>query len=223
MNSLAVEILIRIFSFACTDGGYTACSLSSTCRFVREASHPARFHSVAFSGDCAKLAHFLTLLENGRTADAQCSAPKVRNLFISDLLLSRRLPALCQAESATPRSVPGDTLAMSAGEDLARPQSLGSQHLSCLEEDWTRWNALVSVRLHAVAVDLETAVLITDTTTVAFEPEPFFTPFLALREFTLTGSMVDNEDFESSAIPVQYPVISHIHFLEDALVTSSTQ
>ncbi|KAH9897627.1 hypothetical protein C8Q73DRAFT_833786 [Cubamyces lactineus] len=216
MNSLAVEVLIRIFSFACTDGGYTACSLSSTSRYIREASHPARFHSVVFTGDWAKLSHFLTLLEKGRAADTQNPTPKVRNLFISDVLLSRRLAALSQDEPAASQAgvVSGDVVATaSADEQLVRSGS-PSQHISRLREDWARWNDLVSALLHTVAVDLETAVLITDSTTTAFEPEPFVTPFPALREFTLTGSMVDNEDVESSTIPVQYPVLSHIHFLE---------
>ncbi|KAI0326752.1 hypothetical protein GY45DRAFT_63668 [Cubamyces sp. BRFM 1775] len=215
MDSLAVEVLIRIFSFACTDGGYTACSLSLTSRYIHDASRLARFHSVAFSGDCAKLSHFLTLLEKGRAADADCPTPKVRNLFISDVLLTRRLAALPQVEPEAHGSlVTGDTVASAPVEEELVLSGSSSQHLLRLQEDWSLWNDLVSALLHTVAVDLETAVLITDTTTVAFEPEPFITPFPALREFTLTGSMVDNEDIESSTMPVQYPVLSHLHFLE---------
>ncbi|KAI0832905.1 hypothetical protein BC628DRAFT_1348894 [Trametes gibbosa] len=46
MDTLPLEILQHIFQLACTDGGFTGCSLSLTSKAVRAAALPFRFHSV---------------------------------------------------------------------------------------------------------------------------------------------------------------------------------
>ena len=85
MESLAVELLERIFLFACTDGGYTGCSLSLVSKHIREASRGARFHSVSLmeSSTC-QLTEFLACFRAERTrALAQGVTLRVRHLCIS--------------------------------------------------------------------------------------------------------------------------------------------
>ncbi|KAI0081535.1 hypothetical protein K474DRAFT_1587422, partial [Panus rudis PR-1116 ss-1] len=45
------EIWTKIFSFACTDGGYTGCSLSRVSRYFRDASLPVKLQTVSLHGE----------------------------------------------------------------------------------------------------------------------------------------------------------------------------
>ncbi|KAI0693392.1 hypothetical protein C8T65DRAFT_65209 [Cerioporus squamosus] len=47
MDTLPVELLSSIFSFACTDGGYTGASLSAISNRIRTLSRPYSFQSIA--------------------------------------------------------------------------------------------------------------------------------------------------------------------------------
>ncbi|KAH9854828.1 hypothetical protein C2E23DRAFT_725335 [Lenzites betulinus] len=49
MDTLPLEILQHIFELACTDGGFTGCSLSLSSKAIRAAAHLARFHSVVLN------------------------------------------------------------------------------------------------------------------------------------------------------------------------------
>lgn len=80
IHDLAVELLERIFSYACSDGGYTGRSLSLVSRLVREVVRPIRFRSVALAG-CTQMQSFLVCLEKGRLRTR--SLPAVYHLFLS--------------------------------------------------------------------------------------------------------------------------------------------
>ena len=85
METLPIELVTRISFLACTDGGYTACSLSLVCRFVRIASRPARFYTVAF-GDVSicpsRLKTFLSVYREEEINNPD-SHFKVQHLFMS--------------------------------------------------------------------------------------------------------------------------------------------
>ena len=85
MDSVAPEILHEIFKLACTDGGFTGCSLSLVSKHVRSTSRSARFHSVAVSGTARQLHNFLSSFSRERTiaeADRRYT-PVVRHLFFA--------------------------------------------------------------------------------------------------------------------------------------------
>lgn len=76
MERCPVEVWQRILSLACTDGGYTGCSLSLVSRFMRDAVEPARLHSVMLIGRKRCIA-FAALLNH--------SSPQttIRHLFVN--------------------------------------------------------------------------------------------------------------------------------------------
>lgn len=43
------EVWRPIFRLACVDDGTTGCALSRTCKYIREASAPYRYHSIAIA------------------------------------------------------------------------------------------------------------------------------------------------------------------------------
>ncbi len=55
------EVWSRIFTLACTDGGFTGCSLSRVSRYFREVVFPTQLRSVALKGG-DKIAHFADVL-----------------------------------------------------------------------------------------------------------------------------------------------------------------
>ncbi|TFK92854.1 hypothetical protein K466DRAFT_187605 [Polyporus arcularius HHB13444] len=82
MEHLAVELLEHIFTMACTDGGFTGCSLSLVSKHVRAASQTARFHSIALaSGSPPQVAQFTACLTTAR-AESTGTTPRVRHLFL---------------------------------------------------------------------------------------------------------------------------------------------
>jgi hypothetical protein len=77
MERFPPELLLKIFSLACTDGGPTGCSLSLVSRHIRDVSAPARLHSVALRG-LPRMRLFAALLEqNPKHA-------RVEHLFLTD-------------------------------------------------------------------------------------------------------------------------------------------
>ncbi|KAI0722275.1 hypothetical protein C8T65DRAFT_545699, partial [Cerioporus squamosus] len=82
MEHLAVELLEHIFTMACTDGGFTGCSLSLVSKHVRAASQTARFHTIALaSGRPRHVAQFAACLAVAR-AESTGTTPRVRHLFL---------------------------------------------------------------------------------------------------------------------------------------------
>ncbi|KAI0807857.1 hypothetical protein C8Q74DRAFT_1363320 [Fomes fomentarius] len=76
METLPTELLLQIFTIACTDSGHTGCSLSSVSKHIRNVSHPVRFHCIALNGSPTQLVRFLALLDVLQTP----APPPVRHL-----------------------------------------------------------------------------------------------------------------------------------------------
>ncbi|RDX55410.1 hypothetical protein OH76DRAFT_1396796 [Lentinus brumalis] len=83
MERLASELLHHICTLACTDGGFTGCSLSLVSQYMRAASRSTRFHSITISGTAKQLDGFLSCLEKERAANAHAYKPVVRHLFFA--------------------------------------------------------------------------------------------------------------------------------------------
>ncbi len=85
MTAFPVELLTQIFTYACTDGGYTGCSLSLISKHIRAVSRPARFHSVSLTRASAEqVAQFSSCLlaERARSIDMG-AMPRVRHLCLT--------------------------------------------------------------------------------------------------------------------------------------------
>ena len=67
MDRLPLETLHQIFELACTDGGYTGCSLALTSKFIREAAQYTRLYSVVLEAETQRLDALIALYQN------QCS------------------------------------------------------------------------------------------------------------------------------------------------------
>ncbi|KAI0711065.1 hypothetical protein C8T65DRAFT_188287 [Cerioporus squamosus] len=81
MDDLAPELLDNIFTSACTDGGFTGCSLSSVSKHIRATSRAARFLSISLTGSPLQLAQFLSCFI------AECSSPAIRTPNMRHLYL----------------------------------------------------------------------------------------------------------------------------------------
>ena len=73
MDRLPLETLHQIFELACTDGGYTGCSLALTSKFIREAAQYTRLYSVVLVAETQRLDVLIALYQN------QCSNAAYQN------------------------------------------------------------------------------------------------------------------------------------------------
>jgi hypothetical protein len=80
MHRFPNEILLYIFTMACSDDGVTGCSLSLTSRHIRDVSQSVRFYSVAVVGSARMkaLTSLLVALEQNRRR-----SPQVLHLLVS--------------------------------------------------------------------------------------------------------------------------------------------
>ena len=78
MNRLPVEVLWRIASAACTDGGYTGGSLARVSHFIQDATKPFRYHSISLTSD----AQMYTFAEHLEIFHHHRAVP-IRHLFFS--------------------------------------------------------------------------------------------------------------------------------------------
>ncbi|KZT04440.1 uncharacterized protein LAESUDRAFT_294420 [Laetiporus sulphureus 93-53] len=86
MEDCPAEIWARIFSLACTDGGYTGQSLSQVSRYFHQTSRPIQLQSISLSG-VGQMYEFLNVLQS-RPRELQI----VLHLFISSQDLPRKRP-----------------------------------------------------------------------------------------------------------------------------------
>ncbi|RPD67369.1 hypothetical protein L227DRAFT_648440, partial [Lentinus tigrinus ALCF2SS1-6] len=105
MESVPAEVLLEISKLACTDCGYTGCSLSRTSRRLRTISRSTRFQSVAISGTSKQLTAFLSCYKKERRISEESPhpyKPVVKHLFfaaasggeaINDWVGERKTPA----------------------------------------------------------------------------------------------------------------------------------
>ncbi|KAI0766832.1 hypothetical protein BD413DRAFT_480233 [Trametes elegans] len=82
MDILPLEIWLDIFMLACTDGGYTGCSLSLTSKAIRAITRTLRFHSVALVAYPARLGSFVALYAADCKPDLG-QKPKVAHLHFT--------------------------------------------------------------------------------------------------------------------------------------------
>ena len=76
LNRCPPEIVSIIATFACTDGGYTGCSLSRVSRYIRNATQRVRYLSIALTSE-KSLVSFAQLLDSSRGRHT------IRHLFLS--------------------------------------------------------------------------------------------------------------------------------------------
>ncbi|KAI0823586.1 hypothetical protein BC628DRAFT_1324941 [Trametes gibbosa] len=211
MEKLAFELLTSIFELACTDGGYTACSLSRVCKHVREVSYPLRFHTVALFGAQDQMKKFLVQLEDER-AFLGPNAPQVRHLFfhtqnieLDDDIVERGAFGAIDGEEDDPRA--------------RNPEPEPEVERTAPPRTRAEYATLVSTILRAVAPALETLV---------FLPYFYAPPveagivFPALRELTLDEPAVDLADgadlLDAAATGTpRYPVLSRLHLLAGSM------
>jgi hypothetical protein len=85
MESIPPEILALIFSYACTDDGYTGRSLSLVSRYISDVSKPYKLQSVAVRGMWQVLEFACSLREGSGAGDGkgEWKGSGVRHLFLS--------------------------------------------------------------------------------------------------------------------------------------------
>ena len=194
MDRLAFEILDKIYTLACTDGGYTGCSLSLVSHSVRCASRTARFHSISLtSGLSRQLSQFLRCFSKER-AVMDLYAPTVQHLCFAaaegrKTPLAWRLPYEWreQGKSYGPKNA-------------ARIKPIVDQQIE-------RYIVDIGILFQMVAKDLRTLCFIHShgtlhVTTLRDIP---CTGFPLLQELTLVG----RNPFEFSGTP--YPKLTHLH------------
>jgi hypothetical protein len=76
MDNCSIELLQKIFSYACTDGGRTGCALSLVSHWIRAVATPVRFQTVSLT-NVSQMRLFLSMLE------AMPNPPRVSHLFLS--------------------------------------------------------------------------------------------------------------------------------------------
>ncbi|RPD67358.1 hypothetical protein L226DRAFT_608556 [Lentinus tigrinus ALCF2SS1-7] len=196
MDNLAPEILHEIFRLACTDGGFTGCSLSLVSKHVKLASRSARFHSVAISGTSRQLADFLSLLTKEQaTAGADGYTPVVKHLFFS---------AVRSREIKEDRRVVSKSLLWEndRSEDRVEKTAIGASRGTYLQD--------VDTLFRLLAQGLETLSFIhchgwaTLTRLSGIECPGGFP---VLRELTIVG----NHPFVGAVPSVFYPSLTHLH------------
>ncbi|KAL1947813.1 hypothetical protein VTO73DRAFT_13537 [Trametes versicolor] len=210
MESLAVELLMAIFAFACTDGGRTGCSLALVCKHFREVSRPLRFHSVALTGVPDQLKRFFVLFERERAALGATFAPKVRHAFIR----TERVEG-SPLDQASSTSVSGETRATPSEEDIEHGQCREDEDEDDAAPPRTRseYTELVSALLRAIAPTLETLVFLPLNITRDAEPLDPGIIFPVLREITLGSPLLYHMSSNPRSLLPQraYPSLTRLH------------
>ncbi|OJT06098.1 hypothetical protein TRAPUB_3033 [Trametes pubescens] len=209
MKNLPAELLLTIFTSACTDGGQTSCALSLVSKHIREVSRPLRFYSVALSGSPRKLQLLVSRLQEERVALGPCgTAPRVRHLFIVTAGMEERMNELTALD---PPSSPEQPLiwtkynnhAKAAHSHLCQPIRM---------EDRDHSLSLVDTLVRIVAADLETLTFLQGE-----EDLPADVTFPRLRELTVIDGarrLIDSADGTGSH-PL-FPVVRRLHLIVEA-------
>ncbi|KAL1947809.1 hypothetical protein VTO73DRAFT_13533 [Trametes versicolor] len=206
MESLAVELLMAIFAFACTDGGRTGCSLALVCKHFREVSRPLRFHSVALTGAPDQLKRFFVLFERERADLGSTSASKVRHAFIRTV----RLKAL-PLDQASSTSVSGETTP--SEEDVEHGHGCEDDDDVAAPRTRFEYTELLSALLRAIAPTLETLVFLPLNITLDVEPLDPGIVFPVLHELTLGSPLLYyTSNNPTPPLPQRaYPSLTRLH------------
>lgn len=122
MDRCPPEICAQIFTYACTDGGYTGRSLSLVSRYIHETSKPLKFQSISIHNH-QQISSFSHLIESTpvhlrnvsyllvSNEDRNLTADSSRNTYAGDRewssssILSRVVPAWAKRRHEQPDSV----------------------------------------------------------------------------------------------------------------------
>lgn len=163
LGHLPTEVLEQIFLQACTDGGYTGCSLSAVSRRIRAVSHTVRFHSISLlSGSPDRLRLFIGCYREARKiawTPGRATLKANRHARIEGTA-TPKLRHLCLATTQCPPA----TIAPERTESL---QALADRHYwyatRLLGEEWRVFNgaadhyrSMVQELLQLTCDDLQT-------------------------------------------------------------------
>ncbi|TFK93613.1 hypothetical protein K466DRAFT_658410 [Polyporus arcularius HHB13444] len=184
MEGLAPELLDNIFTSACTDGGFTGCSLSSVSKHFRATSRAARFHSVSLTGSPQQPTQFLSCFLRER-AVAAIRTPTIRHLY------------LVVMKKETPWRAPDEV----------------QRELRQIAIQTARYIEDVASLFRLVAQDLETLCLVHNHGWLGLVQLPAIASpaggFPMLRELTLVGS--DPFTATGAALSPFYPRLERLH------------
>ncbi|TFK93616.1 hypothetical protein K466DRAFT_580803 [Polyporus arcularius HHB13444] len=195
MKNLAPELLHEIYTLACTDGGFTGCSLSLVSQSIKATSRSARFHSVALSGTSKQMAAFLSCFNKERATPGY--EPTVKHLFFS------------AAEG-------GDALddwhceLNSRGSRMRDVDPIETARRARVEAQSTQYRQDVAAFFRLVSRDLQTLSFVHSNGWHAFINLPDIVcpdGFPALREFYLYGK---NPFFDAAGSPIRFPHLTHL-------------
>lgn len=142
MQRCPVEIWEQILSNACTDGGYTGCSLSVVSRTMRDVSRPFRYHSVALL-DYTRCVWFANLVE--RTT----SPLLVRHLFVSATSANADMSTTAKPLHTILRATAPTLLSLAVhGVDFFQVLDSSTELYPVLEDLETDWMESSTVRPH---------------------------------------------------------------------------
>ncbi|KAH9941838.1 uncharacterized protein BXZ73DRAFT_3553, partial [Epithele typhae] len=84
IQQMPVELLRNIFTLACTDGGFTGCSLSLVCKHFREVARPCRFFSVKLNivTNLLRPEIFVRSFQAEISREVGSERPRIRHLHI---------------------------------------------------------------------------------------------------------------------------------------------
>lgn len=201
MDSLPAELLLQIFTLACTDGSFTACSLARVSRFLYGISQSVRFHSVAMNGSPTRMCKFLAWLRKERE-DITGAIPHIQHLFLAsfdqDTILTlghieTSQSTLLMTESQTADN--GPVVIEREDDDAA----------------WEQYSCLVHVFLSTVAPDLKTLTIVLSRINPSSQ-FPFLLTFPELTELTVVSGYCFLRSWTSLDEPhVLYPALTRLH------------
>lgn len=220
LESLPLEIIEEIIFLACTDGGYTGCSLASVSKFIRTISRSARFHSIVlFSDSCYTLDSFLACFkiakhEAGKEGGVR---PRIRHLCLA----------------TTPSTSHSFTNRRSRWDLTDVPSWFDLQHFGQLwnHKQWLKnlddYHAAVQFILQYASEDVETLCLLGSREwSVGHDvPKPAMFVrgvFPRLRELSLAGVQPTLITTSHSLAPL-FPVMSRLHIGADSMEVGDFQ
>ncbi|RPD67357.1 hypothetical protein L227DRAFT_22164 [Lentinus tigrinus ALCF2SS1-6] len=185
MENLAPELLDSIFTLACTDGGFTGCSLSSVSKHVRATSRGARFYSISLTRARLQMTQFLSCFLAER-AVASIYTPTIRHLHIVSIKNDKPRGGAPGDEVKPDRRIVDETAEYV--ENVAQLFRLVAQNLETLSlvhyHGWLRLVPLLAIECPAGG-------------------------FPMLRELTIVGS--DPFVAKGTALSPFYPRLARLH------------
>lgn len=206
MDRLPIEVLEHIFQFACSDGGYTGCSLSLTSKAVHAVAQSARFHSVALVIEIERINSFVALYKR-QCVLAIDAKPRIMHLHIS---LLRRVVATHHSTG----SIPSNPNSYSDSDSDDMPELVDVSESEDEEDAILLYCEPLRALFQLIADDLHTLVMppLNGGGHTAWAPL-FARPFPSLRELTFLRHG-DPCAFVTADYPTGtplFPSLTHLH------------